>query len=195
LGLKAVTGGGQVIRTGCYTTKGVVGYDLTRLLVGSEGTLAVITEATLKLTPLPESVGGVTAHYRSLKSCSEAIVAVMALPQTPSALEFLDSGSLRSSQPFSDIVPADSQAMRRSGRWDRPDVSETCTAILSACQSDGLITGGITENPAAVARSQNLVPAVARCALKINEDIVVCIRITRVLEELSRLSQRSRLRM
>jgi D-lactate dehydrogenase (quinone) len=58
LGLKAVTGAGEVIKTGCYTTKGVVGYDLTRLLVGSEGTLAIITEATLKLTPLPEKQGG-----------------------------------------------------------------------------------------------------------------------------------------
>src|SRR5689334_1225036 len=58
MGLKAVTGAGDMITTGCYTTKGVVGYDLTRLLVGSEGTLAVIAEATLKLTPLPECVGG-----------------------------------------------------------------------------------------------------------------------------------------
>ena len=52
LGLRAVTGTGDEIRTGVYTTKGVVGYDLTRLIIGSEGTLAVITEATLKLTSL-----------------------------------------------------------------------------------------------------------------------------------------------
>ncbi|HXG28315.1 MAG TPA: FAD-binding oxidoreductase, partial [Nevskiales bacterium] len=53
LGLRAVTGAGEDIRTGVLTTKGVVGYDLTRLLIGSEGTLAVITEATLRLTPTP----------------------------------------------------------------------------------------------------------------------------------------------
>jgi D-lactate dehydrogenase len=55
LGLRAITGDGREIRTGVNTSKGVVGYDLTRLLIGSEGTLAVITEATLKLTPLPET--------------------------------------------------------------------------------------------------------------------------------------------
>jgi D-lactate dehydrogenase len=52
LALKAVTGAGETLHTGVRTTKGVVGYDLTRLLIGSEGTLAIITEATLKLTPL-----------------------------------------------------------------------------------------------------------------------------------------------
>ena len=54
LALRAVTGSGESIRTGSMTTKGVVGYDLTRLLIGSEGTLGVVTEATLKLEPLPE---------------------------------------------------------------------------------------------------------------------------------------------
>ena len=51
-GLRAITGLGEEIRTGVFTSKGVVGYDFTRLLIGSEGTLAIITEATLKLTPL-----------------------------------------------------------------------------------------------------------------------------------------------
>ena len=85
LGLKAVTGAGDFITTGCYTTKGVVGYDLTRLLIGSEGTLAVITEATLKLTALPGVVAGITAHFRDLPSCTSAIVKIMSLPQLPSA--------------------------------------------------------------------------------------------------------------
>src|SRR5690606_32204820 len=70
LGLTAVTGKGDIIKTGCYTTKGVVGYDLTRLLIGSEGTLAVITEMTLKLTPLPAAKSGLVAHYRDADSCA-----------------------------------------------------------------------------------------------------------------------------
>ena len=74
LGLKAVTGLGDIIKTGCYTTKGVVGYDLTRLLIGSEGTLAIITEATLKLTPVPSAIGGLTAHYRDAASCADASI-------------------------------------------------------------------------------------------------------------------------
>ena len=94
LGLKAVTGNGDIIRTGCYTSKGVVGYDLTRLLVGSEGTLAVIVEATLKLTPLPKHTGGITAEFVDTYSCAKAIAAIMAQPYTPSALEFLDNGAL-----------------------------------------------------------------------------------------------------
>src|SRR5690606_22226405 len=71
LGLKAITGNGEMIKTGCYTTKGVVGYDLTRLLIGSEGTLAVVTEATLKLTALPTAVAGITACFHDLESCTE----------------------------------------------------------------------------------------------------------------------------
>ena len=64
LGLKAVTGNGETVRTGVNTTKGVVGYDLTRLIIGSEGTLAIITEATLKLTPLPETRRALQALVR-----------------------------------------------------------------------------------------------------------------------------------
>jgi D-lactate dehydrogenase len=194
LGLKAVTGGGEIIRTGCYTTKGVVGYDLTRLLVGSEGTLAVIAEATLKLTPLPGFVGGVTAYYGDLKSCTEAIVAIMALGQTPSALEFLDSGSLdliRSR--FSDIVPPGSQAMLMiEADGTERDVAETCAAILSACRNEGLIIGGITENPAVLWRARKTLSPLLRdiAPKKINEDVVVPVSmLPHFLEEVSRLSR------
>ena len=65
LGLRAVAGDGRTLVTGCRTTKGVVGYDLTRLLVGSEGTLALITEATLRLLPAPPATGTLRACYAS----------------------------------------------------------------------------------------------------------------------------------
>src|SRR5688500_9072551 len=141
LGLKAVTGMGEMIKAGCYTTKGVVGYDLTRLLIGSEGTLAVITEATLKLTPLPQARSGVTAYFRDARSCTAAIVRIMALPQTPSALEFLDSGSLNLIRGrFPSMLPADACAMLMIEVDGSPNsVSESLSAILSACQGEGLI--------------------------------------------------------
>src|SRR3569832_1999298 len=94
LGLRAVTGAGAEIRTGVYTTKGVVGYDLTRLLIGSEGTLAVITEATLKLTPLPEARRTMQAVYRDMQGAARAVSRIMAQPVTPCALEFIDGRAI-----------------------------------------------------------------------------------------------------
>lgn len=94
LGLKAVTADGRLLKTGTYTTKGVVGYDLTRLLIGSEGTLAVITEATLRLTPLPEKRITLRALYRDMASAARAVSAIMAQPVTPSTLEFMDQQAL-----------------------------------------------------------------------------------------------------
>lgn len=94
LGLSAVTGTGQHIHTGVRTTKGVVGYDLTRLLIGSEGTLAVITEAILKLTPLPEARRTLQAIYPDVALAARAVSAIMSQPIIPSALEFMDGQAL-----------------------------------------------------------------------------------------------------
>ncbi len=95
LGLRAITGSGEEIRTGTQTTKGVVGYDLTRLLIGSEGTLAIITEATLKLTPLPESSQLLAVYFDSSETAALTISNIMAQPTTPCALEFMDAGCLQ----------------------------------------------------------------------------------------------------
>ncbi len=83
LGLRAVTGAGEALRVGFRTTKGVVGYDLTRLLIGSEGTLAVLTEATLKLTPRPEARLAMRAAYRDIGAAAAAIARVMGQPIVP----------------------------------------------------------------------------------------------------------------
>lgn len=94
LGLRAITGAGEETRLGVYTTKGVVGYDLTRLLIGSEGTLAIITEATLKLTPLPQTKRTLRAVYRDVGSAARAIAGIMAQPAVPCALEFIDGNAI-----------------------------------------------------------------------------------------------------
>ena len=90
LALTAITGAGQEIETGVMTTKGVVGFDLTRLLIGSEGTLAIITEAVLKLIPISESKRTIQAIYTTVENAARAVASIMAQPITPYALEFMD---------------------------------------------------------------------------------------------------------
>lgn len=177
LGLKAVTGAGDFITTGCYTTKGVVGYDLTRLLIGSEGTLAVITEATLKLTALPSVVAGITAHFHDLPSCTEAIVKIMALPQLPSALEFLDSGSLNLIRGrYPDMLPADTNAMLMiEVDGSRNDIADSLSAILEACRTNGLIHASSVGDTTALWQARKALSPLLReiAPKKINEDVVV----------------------
>lgn len=198
LGLKAVTGAGDFITTGCYTTKGVVGYDLTRLLIGSEGTLAVITEATLKLTALPGVVAGITAHFRDLPSCTSAIVKIMSLPQLPSALEFLDSGSLNLIRGrYPDMLPSDTHAMLMiEVDGSNNDISDAITAILGACQADELILASQVENTTALWKARKALSPLLReiAPRKINEDVVVPVTaLPEFLSGLTRLSAQYRL--
>ena len=112
LGLTFVTGTGEIIKTGCFTTKGVVGYDLTRLLIGSQGTLGFITEAVLKLTPLPKYTHTLRVIYQSIDAATMMISKIMQQQPLPSALEILDANSITLIQadPILEI-PANSQAL------------------------------------------------------------------------------------
>ena len=193
LGLKAVTGLGDIIKTGCYTTKGVVGYDLTRLLIGSEGTLAIITEATLKLTPLPSAIGGLTAHYRDAASCADAIVAIMALHQVPSALEFLDEGSLNLIRGrFPDMLPSDTRAMLMIELdGTARDVLESTESVLLACQREGLLHAERVSDTANLWKARKALSPLLRdiAPKKINEDVVVPVaELPALLEGLKQLS-------
>lgn len=94
LGLEAVLPSGQIIHTGAKTLKSVTGYDLTRLLVGSEGTLVVVTEATLALIPLPPAEKTIVGSYPSVEGAMGAALNVLEAGILPRALEFIDEPTL-----------------------------------------------------------------------------------------------------
>lgn len=95
LGLEVVLPTGELINTGARTVKSVAGYDLTRLFVGSEGTLGIVTRIIVRLLPLPESVRTLTAFFGSIEETAAAASKIMESRILPRALEFIDQGALR----------------------------------------------------------------------------------------------------
>ncbi len=95
LALEAVLPTGEVIHTGSKAVKNVVGYDLTQLLVGSEGTLAIITEVTLRLIPRPAAQATVLAEFESIDGAVDAVTQLIQRRVVPAAVELVDADSLR----------------------------------------------------------------------------------------------------
>ena len=181
LGLRAVTGSGQEIRTGCRTTKGVTGYDLTRLLVGSEGTLALITEATLKLLPAPETVATLRVCYASNRDALDAVSRIMRQSVIPCALEFMDHRAIDAIRPTgaADDLPSGTQALLMvEADGAEEDVPRQIAILEKALAGQGLldIKSGFTRDAIKLlwTARKSLSQAVKRIApLKINEDVVV----------------------
>ena len=95
MGLEVVLPSGQVVNTGSRCIKDVVGYDLTNLFVGSEGTLGVITRAIVKLIPFPEARRTMTAAFPSLAQAAAAVPAIIRSRVVPATLEFMDRHCIR----------------------------------------------------------------------------------------------------
>ncbi len=94
LALQAVTAQGEVIRTGNRAKKSAAGYDLTRLLVGSEGTLGIFTEITLRLHPLPEAVRAATCTFASIDDAVHAVIQTIQLGVPIARVELLDAATV-----------------------------------------------------------------------------------------------------
>ncbi len=198
LGLLAVTGTGASLRCGVYTTKGVVGYDLTRLLIGSEGTLAVITEATLKLTPLPETKTTLRASYRDIHSATRAVSAIMAQPVTPYVLEFLDGQAIEMIRNYapSDLPVGAGALLMIEVDGSKAALHQAVADISRAATNEGLLEIRTAANDAEVKAlwqtRKALSPALRTVApKKINEDVVVPVsRIPELIDGLNQLAAR-----
>ena len=197
LGLVAVTGNGDEIHTGTYTTKGVVGYDLTRLIIGSEGTLAVVTQATLKLTPLPEARRTLQAIYDSVRSAAAAVSRIMAQPVTPYALEFMDAAAIEMIRRYSQAeLPRGAGALLMI-EVDGPEAAmeKMVAGITAAAYGNGLLHLAAAKNKqeaaALWATRRALSPALRTIAPnKLNEDVVVPVsRIPDLIDGLEMLAR------
>ncbi|MCW9025237.1 MAG: FAD-binding protein [Gammaproteobacteria bacterium] len=180
LGLRVVTGNGDSFHTGVYTTKGVVGFDLTRLMIGSEGSLGVITEATLKLTPLAENIRTLQAIYSDIESATTAVAQIMAQPVIPCALEFIDGAAINMIRDYSEMnFPENAGAMLMiEVDGSESSLDHAVEAISKAASTTGLVslTAAKDKNEARVLwdTRKALSPALRTIApKKINEDVVV----------------------
>ena len=103
LGLEVVTPTGDIIRTGGKTLKNVVGYDLTKLFVGSEGTLGIVTKIILKLIPKPAAKKTMLVQYQTIEGAAKSVAAIIQAKIIPTTLEFLDAATIDCIRPTSPI--------------------------------------------------------------------------------------------
>lgn len=111
MALEVVLPTGEVIRTGTRTKKGVVGFDLTGLMVGSEGTLGVVTEATLRLVPKPEAVRTMLAVFPDMRAAAGAVPEIIRSRIVPSTLEFIDGVSIRCVTEHTEVELPEAEAL------------------------------------------------------------------------------------
>jgi D-lactate dehydrogenase len=181
LGLRAVAGDGRELKVGSRTSKYATAYDLSRLLVGSEGTLALITEATLRLVPAPETVATLRVCYADNAAACAAVVRIMARPVVPCALEFMDSRSIEAIREYggAEGLPEGTRAVLMvEADGVRDDVPRQIAALEQALAGAGLLEIQSGFAAADIKRlwtaRKSLSLAVKNIApLKINEDVVV----------------------
>ncbi|MCM3146301.1 FAD-linked oxidase C-terminal domain-containing protein [Brevibacillus sp. MER 51] len=141
LGLEAVLPNGEVIRTGGKLMKDVAGYDLTKLLVGSEGTLAIITEAILKLIPKPQTQRVMLAMFSDMAQAARSVSDIIANRIIPGTLEFLDQGTIRVVEDFKQIgLPTDVAAILLIGQDGEPQtVDRDMGQIAAICEKNNAV--------------------------------------------------------
>lgn len=180
LGLEMVTAEGQILRLGKRTPKGVTGYDLTSLVVGSEGTLGVVTEVTLKLVPKPEAVATLLALLPDLPSAGRAITTILRGGLLPRCLELLDEQTLAVVRPDA-ALPLDARARALllleldgdAGALDA-QTERAGNALLEAGAFDVLVARHGGERDRLWSARRELTRSLRKLAkFKLSEDVVV----------------------
>ncbi|MFZ2196436.1 MAG: FAD-linked oxidase C-terminal domain-containing protein [Thermodesulfovibrionales bacterium] len=202
MGLEAVLPDGRLIKTGVKTAKGVVGYDLTGLLVGSEGTLAVITKIRLKVLPQPQDVITLMVLFKELEQSGIAVTQIISEGIIPRTLEFLDRETIKAVEHYKPIgLPDDIDALLLIELDGAPSViTIDAEKVSDIC---GRLGGEVIMAENEIAREKlwearrAISPALFRISpTKINEDIVVPrTRLPEMLRVLKGLSESTGIRI
>jgi len=196
--IESVLPNGDILTTGVKTSKGVVGYDLTRLLVGSEGTLSVFTKIRLKILPMPEEVITLLALFSNLESSGLAVSHIVASKIIPRTLEFMDREVIMAVENFKPVgLPREAEAVLLIELDGYPTtITREAEKVADICRHLGAEVS-MAEDEEARAKLWEARRAVSPALYhisptKINEDIVVPRnRIPEMLKRLRRLSEES----
>jgi len=179
-GLEVVLPTGEILTTGVRTMKGVVGYDITRLIVGSEGTLAIITKVFLRLIPKPEATLTLLSAFDSIEASSQSVAAIIRNRVVPSKLELIDKASLECVEKYRPMdLPAGTAAVlliELDG--ETATIDGQAAKVETICQQQKAIRVDRARSPLEAEAlwkiRQAISPALMQLNLvKINEDIVV----------------------
>ncbi|NHN29859.1 FAD-binding oxidoreductase [Paenibacillus agricola] len=180
IGLEVITPQGEIIHTGGRTVKNVTGYDLTKLIVGSEGTLGIITKATLRLIPKPPASTTVMAIFDNLVDAGRAISKVLSSGILPSKMELMDQASILAVENYEPTgLPLNAEALILIELDGHPAaVSDEAMQVSAVCKEIGARDVRVPQTQTEmdeVWRARKLVsPAIARIKpTKISEDITV----------------------
>ncbi|GAA5199958.1 FAD-linked oxidase C-terminal domain-containing protein [Rugosimonospora acidiphila] len=191
LGVEVVLADGQAVRLGRRTAKGVAGYDLCGLFVGSEGTLGIITEVTVRLRSARPAEQTIVGYFDSLAAAGRAVSLIGASDVVPSALELMDRHSLRAVDDWKHLGLTDGANVLLLGRTDAPGEAGDAEAerILDCFRRAGATDSGRSSDEAeadALFAARRLVyPALERLGPVLTED--VCVPRSRVPEMLERI--------
>jgi glycolate oxidase len=187
LGLDVVLADGTRLATGRATLKGVAGYDLTGLFVGSEGTLGVVVGATLRLRPLPDPTATLAAYYPDVESAADASVALAAARIQPVLAELLDRATL-------DALgePADQGGALLIVQTDGgPDEAARAADVLGRTATTLRSTTDPDETAALLAARRGALPAIERLGRPLIEDIAVPrSRLAEAVREIAAIARR-----
>jgi D-lactate dehydrogenase (cytochrome) len=137
LGLTVVTAGGAAVRTGTRAKKSSAGYDLTRLFVGSEGTLGVMTEITLKLYPLPEAVSAAICHFPSIDAAVRTTIQVIQMGVPIARCELLDANAIRGVNKHSHLSLREAPMLLMEFHGSEAGVKEQAETVQAIAREHG----------------------------------------------------------